>query len=83
VQAGVLREVVAMHLSLSVSRTFDRPETPDAFRKAVRSYRKLVALVEAKDADGAEKHWRTHMEVAARRLLNDDFGLTTVVDLFR
>jgi GntR family transcriptional regulator, transcriptional repressor for pyruvate dehydrogenase complex len=82
VQAGVLREVVAMHLSLSVSRTFDRPETPDAFRKAVRSYRKLVALIEAKDADGAEKHWRTHMEVAARRLLNDDFGLKTVVDLF-
>jgi DNA-binding FadR family transcriptional regulator len=82
VQAGVLREVVAMHLSLSVSRTFDRPETPDAFRKVVRSYRKLVALVEAKDADGAEKHWRTHMEVAARRLLNDDLGLKTVVDLF-
>jgi DNA-binding FadR family transcriptional regulator len=82
VQAGVLREVVAMHLSQAVGRTIDRPETTEAFRKTVRSYRKLVALLEAKDADGAERHWRTHMEVAGRRLLHDDFGSKTVVDLF-
>jgi DNA-binding FadR family transcriptional regulator len=83
VQAGVLREVVGMHVSTVVQRTFDRPETTDEFRKSVRSYRKLVALVEAKDADGAERHWRTHMEVAGRRLLRDEnLGAKTVVDLF-
>jgi len=82
VQAGVLREVVAMHLSTVVMRTFDHPDTRDQFRKLVRSYRKLVLLIEARDAEGAERHWRTHMEVVGRRLLRDDMGAKTVVDLF-
>jgi GntR family transcriptional repressor for pyruvate dehydrogenase complex len=82
VQAGVLREVVAMHLSTVVMRTFDRPDTQDRFRKLVRSYRKLVLLVEARDVAGAERHWRTHMEAAGRGLLRDDIGAKAVVDLF-
>jgi DNA-binding FadR family transcriptional regulator len=82
VQAGVLREVVAMHLSQAVSRTFGEPDTPETWRKLIRSYRKLVALLDARDADGAEQHWRTQMEAAGRRLLSDDFGSKTVVDLF-
>ena len=63
-------------------RTFDHPDTRDQFRKLVRSYRKLVLLIEARDAEGAERHWRTHMEVVGRRLLRDDMGAKTVVDLF-
>ena len=82
VQAGVLREVVAMHLSTVVMRTFDHPDTQDQFRKLVRSYRKLVLLIEAADAEGAERHWRTHMEVVGRKLLPGDAGAKTVVDLF-
>lgn len=82
IQAGVLREVVAMHLSTVVARTFDRPDTQDQFRTMVRSYRKLVRLIDARDAGGAERHWRTHMEVAGRRLLRDDLGAKAVVDLF-
>jgi GntR family transcriptional regulator, transcriptional repressor for pyruvate dehydrogenase complex len=82
VQAGVLREVVATHLSMAVHRAFGRPGTRDEFRKMLRSYRKLVLLVEARDAGGAERHWRTHMKVAGRRLLNDDLGANAVVDLF-
>ena len=82
VQAGVLREVVAMHLSTAVMRTFDHPDTQDQFRKLVRSYRKLVLLIDARDADGAERHWRTHLEVMGRRLLRDDTGAKAVVDLF-
>jgi DNA-binding FadR family transcriptional regulator len=82
VQAGVLREVVAMHLSTVVMRTFDHPDTQDQFRKLVRSYRKLVLLIDARDADGAERHWRTHLEVMGRRLLRDDTGAKAVVDLF-
>ena len=82
VQAGVLREVVAMHLSTAVMRTFDHPDTRDQFRKLVRSYRKLVLLIDARDADGAERHWRTHLEVMGRRLLRDDTGARAVVDLF-
>jgi DNA-binding FadR family transcriptional regulator len=82
IQAGVLREVVAMHLSTAVMRTFDRPGTQDQFRKLVRSYRKLILLIDARDAAGAERHWRTHMEVAGRSLLRDDIGAKAVVDLF-
>jgi GntR family transcriptional repressor for pyruvate dehydrogenase complex len=82
VQAGVLREVVATHLSIAVNRTFDRPDTTDDFRKTIRAYRKLVSLVEAKDAEGAERYWRTHMEAAGRRLLREGLGAKTVVDLF-
>jgi GntR family transcriptional regulator, transcriptional repressor for pyruvate dehydrogenase complex len=82
VQAGVLREVVAMHLSTVVMRIFDRPDTQERFRKLVRSYRKLVLLIDARDAEGAERHWRTHMEVVGRRLLRDDLGSAAVVDLF-
>ena len=82
VQVGVLREVVAMHLSTVVMRTFDHPDTQDQFRKLVRSYRKLVLLIDAGDAEGAERHWRTHMEVVGRKLLPGDTGAKTVVDLF-
>jgi GntR family transcriptional repressor for pyruvate dehydrogenase complex len=82
IEAGVLREVVAMHLSTVVVRTFDRPDTQDQFRKLVRSYRKLVLLIDARDAEGAERHWRAHMEAAGRGLLGDDMGTKAVVDLF-
>jgi len=82
VQAGVLREVVAMHLSTVVMRTFDHPDTQDQFRKLVRSYRKLVLLIDARDADGAGRHWRTHLEVIGRRLLRDGTGAKAIVDLF-
>ena len=82
VQAGVLREVVAMHLSTVAARSVDRSDTLDQFRKMIRSFRKLVLLVDARDSEGAERHWRTHMEVAGRRMLRDDLGSKTVVDLF-
>ena len=80
-QAGVLREVVATHMSTAVSRTSDRLQTAADFRKAIRAYRKLVSLVEAKDVAGAEQYWRTRMEIVGRRLLRDS-GSTAVVDLF-
>ena len=82
IQAGVLREVVAMHLSTVVVRTFDRPDPQDQFRQLVRSYRKLVLLLDVRDAEGAERHWRTHMVAAGRGLLGDDVGGKAVVDLF-
>jgi GntR family transcriptional regulator, transcriptional repressor for pyruvate dehydrogenase complex len=42
-------------------------ETADraTMRRATRSYRKLIKLIEAKDASGAEAHWRRHMEFMA------------------
>jgi hypothetical protein len=42
----------------------------------------LVLLLDARNAEGAEQHWRTHMQVAGRTLLRDDIGAQAVVDLF-
>ncbi len=82
VQAGVLREVVAMHLHTAVLRTSDRPGSREELRKTVRSYRKLVLLLDTGNAEGAESHWRAHLQAAGRVLLRGDIGSRAVVDLF-
>ena len=48
---------------------------------AIRSQEKVVDLIEAGDADGAEEHWRNHVVNAGRNILNKA-GRKTVVDLF-
>jgi DNA-binding FadR family transcriptional regulator len=81
VQAGVLREVLSVHLAVAVSRLFDPVHTAEGFRKSIRSFTRLVDLIAASDAEGAEKHWRRHIEVAAATLLRGD-GAQATVDLF-
>lgn len=82
-QGAVLQEVIDLHLSLSVSRSFGvDPDVVANFQRVIRSYRKLISLVEAKDAAGAEAHWRRHMELAAKYLLRDEIAERRVVDLF-
>lgn len=82
VQGAVLADIVATHLDLTVARTFREPGNTDRFRRTLRSYSKLVRLVEDQDADAAERHWFSHMEVAAKALLRDDLKNKPVVDLF-
>jgi DNA-binding FadR family transcriptional regulator len=82
VQAGVLAEVVAMHVAIAVRSSISHPDTQEEFRKTIRSYRKLVGLIEARDGEGAEKHWKTHMDVAGQSILGHGLGAKSVVDLF-
>lgn len=82
VQGAVLADIVATHLAFMVSRGFADGETSRRFRRTIRSYEKLVELLEARDGEGAEAHWRNHMEVAAKSLLRDDLKNRSVVDLF-
>jgi len=82
VQGGVLQDIVATHLTLALSRDATENETLDDFRRSLRSYTKLVALVEKRDGAGAERHWRAHMEAAGQRLLGEDLQHRSVVDLF-
>ena len=82
VQGGVLQDIVATHLALALSRDRARDDEPANFRRNVRSYEKLVALVEERDGPGAEQHWRAHMEAAGQRLLREDLQSRSVVDLF-
>jgi len=82
VQGGVLQDIVATHLALALSRDHARDDELVNFRRNVRSYEKLVALVEERDGPGAEQHWRAHMEAAGQRLLREDLQSRSVVDLF-
>jgi GntR family transcriptional repressor for pyruvate dehydrogenase complex len=82
VQGGVLRDIVETHLTLAVGRDFSSEETADQLQLNVRSYAKLIALIDKRDGAGAEKHWHAHMEAAGRLLLREDFQSRSVVDLF-
>jgi GntR family transcriptional repressor for pyruvate dehydrogenase complex len=81
-QGAVLHDIVAIHTELRVSRHFDQTTSPAHFRQAIKGYRKLIALIAARDADAAERLWRKHMEAAAEYLLKDDLHGKPVVDLF-
>ena len=81
-QGAMLHDIVATHTELRVSRSFDQAESPERFRRAVKAYKKLVALIEAGDADGAQRLWRDHMDSAAAYLLKDDLRDKPVVELF-
>ena len=80
--AGVLREVVAGHLSTAVTRTSDRAELVSQFRKTIRAFRKLITLVDEKKTDEAEKYWRMHMQTAGKKVLWGSLATESVVDLF-
>jgi len=78
-----LADIVDAHLTRVIGQGMDRTEAGKTrYPKMLRSYTKLVDLVEARDREGAEKHWRRHMEVAAQYIvLNDDKNMP-LVDLF-
>jgi DNA-binding FadR family transcriptional regulator len=81
IQSMVLREVVETHLLLA-TRDSAAVATVRNFSKLIRSYRKLLRLVQAGDDAGARQHWQAHMEVAGRSLLPDQLKSATVLDLF-
>jgi DNA-binding FadR family transcriptional regulator len=54
--SGLLHALVARFYARSAARSSD-----GQMHRAVRSYRKLVRLIEAGDAVGAEEHWRRQM----------------------
>ena len=65
--AGTLDNVLASAL-IAVSRA-DKHLTSSATRhRDLRSQVRLVDLIEAGDADGAEKHWRAHLEYLSRTM---------------
>ena len=82
VQGGVLQDIVETHVTIALTRRVAEDETLSTFRRTIRSYAKLVELLEKQDAAGAECHWRAHMEAAGQRLLREDLHSRSVVDLF-
>jgi len=83
VQCEVLADIVATHLHQTIARGLTMDQAAAAgFTRTIRSYKKMVRLLESKDADAAENHWRRHMEVAAKEIFAEQPRDRPVVDLF-
>lgn len=76
--AGMLNEILASAL-IAVSSMDADLTSPAVRRRDLRSQQRLLELLEAGDADNAEKHWRTHMAYLARKMVRA--SETTLVDL--
>lgn len=71
--AGMLHEITERHTAVAVTRRRSVPKAD--YDKAVRSYRRLIKLLRARDAEGAEAHWRRHMDNSRKIVLR---GLATI-----
>ena len=76
--AEMLNEIVSRAVT-AVSQSRPSDQSIETRRRGIRSQRRLVELIAAGDAAGAEKHWRAHMAVVGRVLLGQK--ATTIVDL--
>jgi DNA-binding FadR family transcriptional regulator len=77
---GMLVEIINRHIDQTYSETKETPAEINANnRRAMRSYEKLVELVNARDGEGAEKFWAKHMRAARQYLLRNSDA--QVVDL--
>lgn len=81
-QMAILQDIVTTHLEAGIAGDLSEPTTPGRFRQQVRSLDKLIRIVEASDAEGAEGHWRAHLEAAAKSLSRMVPMDRQVVDLF-
>ena len=79
---SLLHDIVEMHAEASLESAQEKGNETALVRRrrAIRSHEKLVGLVEAGESERAERHWRNHMDVASKLILNS-VGAKTVVDL--
>jgi GntR family transcriptional repressor for pyruvate dehydrogenase complex len=82
IQVLVLQDIVATHMQATLSGGQSESTTPASFQRLVRSYEKLIAFIEASDSAGAERHWRAHMEAAAKSMSRTVPMDRQVVELF-
>lgn len=83
VQGAVLADIVDAHLAQSITKGISQHHfLHERFQKTLKSYARAIDFIEKKDAEGSEKHWRKHMEVAAQYVFLYDPEDMPVVDLF-
>lgn len=69
---GMLVEIINRHVrQLYVDLRVTPEDMVATSRRALRSYEKLVELINARDGDGAEKFWIRHMRAARQYMLQD------------
>ena len=71
--AGMLHEITVRHTAFVFKER--RPVSKADYDKLIRSYRKLMQFLRAGDAEGAEAHWRKHLDTSRELLLT---GLESV-----
>jgi GntR family transcriptional regulator, transcriptional repressor for pyruvate dehydrogenase complex len=71
--SGMLHEITVHHTAFAIKER--RQVSKADYDKLLRSYRRLLTLLRAGDAAGAEAHWRKHLDTARELLLK---GLETV-----
>jgi GntR family transcriptional regulator, transcriptional repressor for pyruvate dehydrogenase complex len=75
--AGMLDEISERHNRQVIQVQY---VTKPQYEKVMKSYRRLADLVTARDGNGAETHWRRHMENSASALLKG-YETTKVRDI--
>lgn len=77
-----LRGLVDSHLSLSARRRQENDPVVSErrLRFGLKSHSKLVDLIEARDGDAAEAHWKRHM-IAAGEIWLEQIGRDSAVEL--
>jgi DNA-binding FadR family transcriptional regulator len=79
----IVRGILQRHEALMTARlneTSSMRERRKQILPGLRSFEKLIALIEAGDENGSEKHWRLHMQ-NANEVWAKDGRATTPVDL--
>jgi GntR family transcriptional regulator, transcriptional repressor for pyruvate dehydrogenase complex len=66
--AGMLHEISERHIAAAMIGA-DNVLAKSQYNKLLRSYNRLVELVEVRNGSEVEAHWRRHMENAGRDLL--------------
>lgn len=79
--SAVLRSILDRSTLEAVLATADQESTVKAYRDAHVAHRRLLDLIEARDAAGAEKHWRRHLDLAAKFVLSTGVPGKSVLDL--
>lgn len=71
--AGMLHEITERHMTVVTTEkahsTNDVAEYQESYKLLIRSLRRLIKLLRARDADGAFAHWQKHMVAARGSLL--------------
>lgn len=80
VLSGMLRHIIEIATLTRVERDAGTPQERHATHQGARSHRRLVELVEARDAEGAERLWRKHLTETSRFLL-EGATASTVLEL--
>lgn len=76
---SMLEHIIGLANLLQVESTVGTPAHERASRKGLSAHHRVVDLIEARDSEGAERLWRTHLTEARDYLVRPD--VETVLDL--